>query len=128
MDGFMKKSLLYVFLCLASASASAVPVSSKDFGDKWPFKISAGKLECVINNLVVFYVDDKKYGINGFATSMGYQKPDEIIKDDPKMLEFAKSIAVEQGKTLSEVQSIMGVAKMSISPILDKGLALCGKS
>lgn len=41
------------------------------------------------------------------------------------MLAYQNKIAKEEKKTLAEIQKIMGVLRISISPIVEAGLALC---
>ena len=60
-------------------------IHQKEFGDKWPFTVSSGKLECREDDEVVFVVNDKTYAVNGAAKgSQQYHDLIEIWKDDPE--------------------------------------------
>jgi hypothetical protein len=69
-------------LFLLSCSPSGVPLSEKDFGDKWPFTVSAGTLACDGPG-VIFLVNGKAYALNGAAMMRGYLASDPIVLPDP---------------------------------------------
>lgn len=105
-------------------------ISKQEFGEKWPFTVDKGLIQCVqyeIDGLapdltkgVIFIEDGKTYGVNGTAKSqgktLGYEDILLILNDDLKMKEEAMRLgASEKDATV----------KMDISPILDEGLKLC---
>jgi hypothetical protein len=89
----------------------ALLVTQEEYGEKWPFTVSKGKLECFHPGIVTFSVKDKTYAVNGLASSRGYSDINEIWKDEPNQ---EKS---EQTPKL--------IAKLDLGKIIYKGLDLC---
>ena len=112
----MKRALL-VFLissCFSSiALAASAEISSAEFKDRWPLTVNTGTLTCnqgpgnLNTQLVTFTTGRKTYALNGAARGQakrrGWLEIDQIWRDNP---------------------SIPG-AKVSIRPLIDRGLALC---
>ncbi len=89
-------------------------IHQKEFGDKWPFTVPSGTLECREGVEVVFVVNGKTYAVNGAASgSRQYHDLIEIWKDDPEL-----SILFKNRPDLPK-------PKLSINAILDRGVALC---
>lgn len=89
-------------------------IHQKEFGDKWPFTVSSGKLECREDDEVVFVVNDKTYAVNGVAKgSRQYHDLIEIWKDDPEL-----SLLFKDRPDLPK-------PKLSIGAIVAHGVALC---
>lgn len=81
-------------------------LSQDRFGDAWPLTVDDGRVECRPGRAVVFVVSGRIYAINGAARATGdgaYLPLEYIWRDDPHT----------------------PGAKVSISPVLDAGLALC---
>lgn len=118
----MKKSLVTFTLILQSMSFTAtagnsIEISTAEFGDKWPFTVSSGKLMCSPPGSVTFAANEKVYAVNGLAKS-NRRNADirEIWKDDTES-QHAQYM-LKQGRPDL-------VPKISISPIIDRGLKLC---
>ena len=80
-------------------------ITKMDFGDKWPFTVNEGRLECE-GFAVIFHANGKAYGVNGAATGQKkYSDIKEIWADDPKYPDMN--------------------IKIDIGPIIEKGLKLC---
>lgn len=58
-------------------------VSHDQFGDEWPFTVSAGIVDCTGGQAAVFRVGSKTYQLNGFAKTLGYEPIDSIWKENP---------------------------------------------
>jgi Protein of unknown function (DUF2511) len=92
-------------------SVPSLHIDCGDVGESWPLTVKQGLLQCeplVLAGLPVQRVtfetpDGELYAVNGHALDAGYPEIDPIWKADPT-----------------------GVApKMSISPLIDRGLRLC---
>lgn len=55
-------------------------ISQKEYGDKWPFTVSQGLLECIPPGIILFRVKDKAYGMNNLAHSQNYTNINKIRK------------------------------------------------
>jgi hypothetical protein len=86
-------------------------VTQEQYGDKWPFTVPKGKLECFPPGIITFRANEKTYAVNGLASSRGYPKIDEIWRDDPNQEE------VQEGTVF--------IMKVDMGPIINKGLDLC---
>lgn len=82
-------------------------LSVHEFGEKWPFIVDEGEVRCVDGMFIVFSVKGIIYAVNGTARSAmkknGWRDVYEIWKDNPELPD----------------------SKISISPIIDRGLELC---
>ncbi|WP_081194874.1 DUF2511 domain-containing protein [Halomonas sp. BC1] len=74
--------LASVFL-VSGCSQSGQQVSASEYGEKWPFTVQSGRLDCVQGRAAIFIVGDKKYQLNGFAQSKGYQSITPIWRNNP---------------------------------------------
>lgn len=95
---------------LVGCGSTGIPVSAAEYGDRWPFTIPSGTLECQMSRSaqnggrpLVLLSDGKgiSYGINGAAKSFGFTPADEILR-----------AAKNRGDT---------------SDFVERGLALCPK-
>jgi hypothetical protein len=70
-----------------SSNSRQVPkgrlVTKAELGDKWPFTVDSGYVECPDSVSAIFRTADAVYGLNGMATSRGYAEPDPIRLADP---------------------------------------------
>jgi Protein of unknown function (DUF2511) len=97
-------SILAMALLAACDEASGIEISQAEFGDKWPFTVASGRLECVPPSKVIFHAGGTTYAVNGMASSdKRYREIRPIWKDNPE---------------------IPGT-KINIGPIIDRGFALC---
>jgi hypothetical protein len=58
-------------------------VTKADLGDKWPFTVDSGYVDCPDGLSAIFRTGNAEYGLNGMATSRGFAEPDPIWRDDP---------------------------------------------
>ena len=103
----MKRNLISISIGIAclmlfSCTQQGTAINSEQFGDKWPFTVSEGVLNCQ-NSAITFTSGNKTYAVNGIASSKGYVVIDEIWKENPK---------------------IPGT-KLSLGPIIEVGQQLC---
>lgn len=112
-----KLLLLLVFSTAPAIGASNAPITAADFGAQWPFMFERGVLGCqpdsrAPNLLLITFTDPSgnTYAINGAASSRatkrGWLNVQAIWKENP---------------------GIPGT-KISITPIIQRGSALCGTS
>jgi hypothetical protein len=87
-------------------AGSSIKIQVKDFPNNWPFTVSEGILRCD-KQAIIFVSNGETYAVNGIARAIGIKKGwkeiDKIWKEDPKIRNL----------------------KMSLSPIIDRGLDLC---
>lgn len=113
------------FVVSACSSSSGIEITEHQYGSKWPFSVSVGRLECK-GKAVVFYTEGKTYGLNGMATKEGYLNISPIWKEDPKFFDMAREIAKSENRPVNEILKSMGTpTKVSIGDILNAGLKLC---
>jgi len=114
----MKKRIKCLMLCLvlgfslitAPVFANKIFVTKSEFGNKWPFTVDKGFVECR-DDAIIFYANDKAYAVNGTASRLGYATINEIWKDDLETLKMLKeAFPNETG---------IRTPKMSIGPIMD---------
>jgi|SRR6267143_4487554 len=105
-------TLLWLVLVASSrAIAGTATIRAADYGDRWPFTVSEGIIECTpfreSLHVLTFTSGGQTYGLNGTARNLAREKGNAEItviwKDDPKN----------------------GGAKINIGPIIDKALSLC---
>jgi len=91
-------------LALAACSDSS-EVSEKDFGHKWPFTVASGTLECIDPGTLIFHTGGEAYGLYNVMVTDGdkYLPIDSIRRDNPAV----------------------PLMKMSLTPIIEEGMALC---
>lgn len=89
-----------------------LPITEQQYGDKWPFTVSQGTLECIPPGIITFHVNKKTYAVNGLASSRGYTEIDKIWRDDPN-----KKISPDQPSSL--------MTKVDLGPLIERGLELC---
>ena len=123
--GIVKFGFVTSVIILSACSEPGTDITRMELGDKWPFSVDSGKLEC-IQDAVVFHANGKVYAVNGFAETMGYDAIDEIWVEDPSFFEIAKAIASSENRPIDEVVKSMGTPpKISIGEVIRKGLKLC---
>ena len=102
---------------VSPSHAATLHIRKSDFGEKWPFTVSEGVLECV-DDAVIFHTHGGRYALNGLAFSKGYVKVDPIRRIDPLRSGLAE-YSGETGRVLREAASV------SLGPVIMKGLELC---
>jgi hypothetical protein len=60
-------------------------VTRQELGDKWPFTVDSGYVDCPDGISAIFRTGNTEYGLNGMATSRGFAEPDAIRKSDPSI-------------------------------------------
>jgi len=97
---------ILILICFAAGIATAKDYEmliKESFGAEWPLTVPEGTLRCVGAGGVLFVAPDNTiYGVNGLGKGMGYPAIDPIWKKRPD-----------------------GDARMSIGPLIDRGLKLC---
>lgn len=63
---------------------SGTLVKYEDFGDRWPFTVTKGYIDCV-GRSAIFRAGLGEYALNGYARSRGYSPIDPIWRDDPSI-------------------------------------------
>ena len=114
---------VFASVLATTASAQTRIIKEADFGQAWPFTVSRGELRCSPPRIVTFSANGVSYAVNGTASGAGFAPIDPIWDYNWAMLdEMAKilGITVEQAKAQSPI-------RISISPIIEAGLALCGR-
>jgi len=107
----MRASSCWLFLAVLSVTGCgrAGAIKRQDFGDKWPFTVDSGTIACPGPQEVVFEANGRKYALNDVAQQRkrekNYYDIYEIARSDPNT----------------------GGSKVDINPIIERGLALCGK-
>ena len=91
------------YAALRAAAPSGVPVSRDSLADAWPLSVSAGWIDCIAGQRVVFRTRRASFALNGTARSAGYAPIEPIWK-------------YESGDARLRV---------NIGPLLRRGLALC---
>jgi len=102
---------------VAAKSASGEVISASEYGSKWPFAVSSGRLECEGIGAVTFAVNGKTYAVNGLAMS------------DRKNANIHAIWKVDTDSDVARYMTEQGrpdlVPRISIGPIIDRGLKLC---
>lgn len=92
---------LLVLLFIGSLSGDGADVIHADaYGADWPLTVTRAELRCERGSAIVLTAEGRDYGVNGTALALGYPRPDPIMRDD-------------------------GPPKVSIAPLLERGLAFC---
>ena len=106
--------------CILFATAtysSSEAISASEYGAKWPFTISGGQLSCTPPGAVTFTANGKAYAVNGLAkSSRGNVDIKEIWKSESDS---------EQAQYMLKQGRPDLMPKISIGPIIDRGLKLC---
>jgi hypothetical protein len=89
-----------------SSAATTVTIRRTEYGSQWPFVVDSGVLACKSGIAAVFITGTATYALNGPAMSMGYSSIDAILLPNPE---------------------IPGL-KISVGPIVSRGVALCSRS
>ena len=101
-----------VLLLITSVHAGGMELITKEqYGDKWPFTIESGHLECQ-TNAVILHTDKGIYNVNGKAMSRfadKFKSIKEILKPHP----------------IPMVAQAGGFFPISDTDIIQRGLKLC---
>ena len=108
-------------------------ITQQEFGNKWPFTVPEGRLVCTPTNMkvgktrivsVTLDANGTTYAINGTAANKGFRDISPIWKYDDT---WAEHYAKEKGVTLEVARDALGPMRVSVTPIIDAGLALCNE-
>lgn len=125
MKYILKFAGMFALSMLSACSQSGIEITEQQYGEKWPFSVSSGRLECK-GQAVILHAEGKAYAVNGVAKQNGYAPIEAIWKEDPAFFEMANKIAKSENKPVKDVIKVMGSpTRISIGPILDSGLKLC---
>ncbi|RKZ42827.1 MAG: hypothetical protein DRQ49_00165 [Gammaproteobacteria bacterium] len=80
---YQRKLMFYKKKLIDLRRQPALLITRDKYGDKWPFIVNQGYLECLPPGIVTFRLNDKIYAVNGLASSRGYLDIDEIWREDP---------------------------------------------
>jgi len=70
-------------LTIAGCGGSGMEVSKEQYGDRWPFIVNSGVVDCVDGQAAIFKVNGKSYQLNGLASGKGYYPIGPIWRDNP---------------------------------------------
>ena len=118
----MKRAVVVSTILLQSAifdakAGGSEVISADEYGKEWPFTVTSGLLRCVDPGAVTFAANGKAYGVNGLAVSDPRNEDlREIWKDDTES-EVAQYWLKKGRPDL--------ISKISIGPIISRGLKLC---
>lgn len=101
----MRIVLVTALLIMSCGQDSGVTITQKEYGDKWPFTVSEGKLECRGSDQVVFTANGTTYAVNGTAqVTKKYRHIREIWRDDPSLpgAKIDIGIIIERGLELAD--------------------------
>lgn len=105
------KSLCLTFAALLGCSAGnqSVKVTQSEYGDRWPFTVTEGELDCLNRADVVLRVNGEVYAINGTARNKTAEYKDlgEIWRDQPDHSEGKVPIPsemIERGRAICSPQ------------------------
>ena len=93
---------------VTSDKYGGVRITRDEYGEKWPFTVDEGILNCEIASAVVLRVGGTTYGVNGLGANR-YGPIDPIWRDHPSAAEDPRF----KGR------------KVNMGPIIDRGLLLC---
>ena len=79
-------------------------ITAADYGERWPFTVDAGQLQCFPGKKVVFIADETSCAVNGVAKSDGRWKASDSIWRHPR---------------------VIPKGGLAISDIIAKGLQMC---
>lgn len=116
-------------------------INVTQYGDKWPFSVLDGTIKCTpykngSTNLtaVTFLANNQEYAINEAAQTVSKSFPstkiitniEPIWKEEPNFYKLAKEVAATENRSLQEtIKKMGGVSRISLNPIIDKGLSIC---
>ena len=58
-------------------------ITRAEFGDKWPFTVDEGRIECREAGALIFVHGDFEYQLNGTASQLGYTSINSIWRWNP---------------------------------------------
>ncbi len=78
--------LIIISMSLFLSGFKGQEVRQKGFGDKWPFTVESGRVECRGYKEIILVAKGKAYALNGTASgSKKYNDLFEIWKKNPKI-------------------------------------------
>ncbi len=85
MSRFSTLVLLLFTMSMISCDKGTKNLSAGDFGDKWPFTVSSGEVECIGHDYqIVFESGGRTYALNDAAkASESFEDISVIVKPDP---------------------------------------------
>lgn len=72
-----------LFGCGGSAQPKGLLVSRAQYGDRWPFTVESGYIDCDPPGAAIFRTDSLTYGLNGWAKSRGFADVRPVWRDNP---------------------------------------------
>jgi len=106
-----------VLLVMAGCGDPA-KVSAEEFGDAWPLTVDRATLHCSGGSAVWMSAGGRNYALNGTAmTYLTMRAPNLILSD----LEMIWRVDPKYN-----IQGAQGTVRVSISPLIERGLTLCG--
>ncbi|MCK5720588.1 MAG: DUF2511 domain-containing protein [Thiomargarita sp.] len=108
---YIKKLAEYKKKLRATREQPAQLITEQDYGEKWPFTIKEGKLECFPPGMITFSAGNIMYALNSLASSSGYADIKEIWRDEPNKQELRPEF----------------INKVDIGHLIIEGLKLCDK-
>jgi hypothetical protein len=67
------------------AAAEGRFINKAELGEKWPFTVESGYVDCPDGLSAIFRTGDTEYGLNGMATARGFADPEPIWMNDPSI-------------------------------------------
>lgn len=58
-------------------------ITKEEFGDKWPFTVDEGRIECRQAGALVFVSGEFEYQLNGMASQLGYASINSVWRWNP---------------------------------------------
>lgn len=117
----MKISLLALLFILSTPSFGATKkrVERKDYGKEWPLTVSYGEINCLAMVATFTAPDGKQYALNGVANMRGYPGIEPIWMKNVELIEYFKKAGSPYPPDSEP--------RISITPLLNDALDLCGK-
>lgn len=109
--GLIGLAFYWLWGLMSPSTPDGQAISQSEYGEKWPFTVAKGSVRCEGASWIVFESGGVAYAVNGSARSVaksrGWADVETIWRDDPA--------AQGTGTTW----------KVSVSPIIERGLKLC---
>ena len=93
--------LIFVAALVNATAEAARPVTAIEFGDRWPFTVTEGEIDCIRGpaesgrrlDAIVFRSGGKTYALNGAAERRGDLRINPIWRSDPTKPERRVNLA-----------------------------------
>jgi Protein of unknown function (DUF2511) len=93
--------LIFVTALVPATAEAARRVTASEFGDRWPFTVAEGEIDCIRGpeesgrrlDAIVFRSGGKTYGLNGAAERRGDLRINPIWRADPAKPERRVNLA-----------------------------------